>query len=299
MINDNAFNELDEIINRYSKFDGVHATNIDGLYCYKMSSLNVRLPVIYRPSIYVVAQGNKQVTLDKEVFQYNRGEYLAVSVDLPLIGEVTKACKDKPYLCAQIDIDMIVMTELVVKLDSKAELPHRTVKGIFVGNMDEALIDAILRLMRLLDTPKDIPYLSSILFQEIYYRLLIGPHGSSIIQTCLHGSNMYRIAKTIEIMKSDFAKSMSMDELATMVNMSTSNFYNQFKKVTGLSPLQYLKRLRLTEARQIMLSDDTDATRAAYLVGYESPSQFSREYSRLFGSPPQRDVKAIRKLVIS
>ncbi|MEP1384311.1 MAG: AraC family transcriptional regulator [Paraglaciecola sp.] len=299
MMNDNVFNELNEVIDRYSKYDGIHATSIDGLHCYKMSSLNVRLPVIYRPSIYVVAQGNKQVTLDKEVFQYTQGKYLAVSVDLPLIGEVIKASKDKPYLCAQIDIDMNVMSELVLKLDPKAELHHKTGKGIFVGNMDEALIDAIVRLMRLLDTPKDIPYLSSILFQEIYYRLLSGPHGASIIQTCLQGSNMHRIARIIETMKSDFAKPKSIDELAAMASMSTSSFYNQFKKVTGLSPLQYLKRLRLTKARQILLSDETNATRAAYLVGYESPSQFSREYSRLFGSPPQRDVKAIRKLTTS
>lgn len=294
-MDDNVLNEMKNIIDRYSLCDGIHATKIEGLHFYKMSSLNVRLPVIYRPSIYVVVQGSKQVSLNKEVFQYTHSKYLVVSVDLPLIGEVTNANKDKPYLCIQIDIDMQIMAKLVAELNLKAKDTYKTGKGIFVGNMDEVLGEPILRLMKLLDAPKDIPYLSAIYFLEIYYRLLNTPHGYSIIQTFLHGSNMYRVAKVIEIMKLDIAKPRSVDELATMINMSTSNFYNQFKKVTGLSPLQYLKQLRLTEARQMMISKNTNATKAAYMVGYESPSQFSREYTRLFGAPPKRDLKAYRK----
>ncbi|MBU2923349.1 AraC family transcriptional regulator [Colwellia sp. 1_MG-2023] len=292
-MDDNVINEMKSIIDRYSLCDGIHATKIEGLHFYKMSSLNVRLPVIYRPSIYVVVQGCKQVSLNGEVFQYTNSKYLVVSVDLPLIGEVTSANKDKPYLCIQIDIDMKTMAKLVAELNLKAS--HKTGKGIFVGNMDEVLGEPILRLMKLLDAPKDIPYLSGVYFLEIYYRLLNTPHGSSIIQTSLHGSNMYRVAKVIEIMKLDIAKPRSIDELAAMINMSTSNFYNQFKKVTGLSPLQYLKQLRLTEARQIMISHNTNATKTAYMVGYESPSQFSREYTRLFGASPRRDIKAFRK----
>lgn len=295
MKDENTFNKLAEIINRYSKCDGVNPTEIDGLHCYKMSELDIRLPVIYRPSIYVVAQGNKQVILGNEIFQYSQGKYLAVSVDLPLIGEVTEASKNKPYLCAQIDIDLQVMMELAIKLDAKPALVNKTEKGLFVGEMDEKLMDAIVRLVRLLDTPQDIPHLASILFQEIYYRLLSGPYGSSIIQTCLQGHNMHRIAKTIELMNANFAKRLSIDELAAMTNMSPSSFYSQFKQVTGLSPLQYLKNIRLTEARKIMLFDNASATSTAYLVGYESPSQFNREYTRLFGIPPQKDVKAFRK----
>ena len=298
MIEDNMFKELTEIISKYSKCDGIHATKVDGLHCYKMSKLNIRLPVVYRPSIYVVAQGNKQVILGNEVFQYTQGKYLAVSVDLPLIGEVTKASNDKPYLCAQIDIDMQVMTALAIKVDAKHTFPKKTERGLFIGDLDAKLMDCIVRLMRLLDTPKDIPYLRTLIFQEIYYRLLSGPHGASIIQACLHSNNMQRIAQIINIMKSNIDKPINIDELAAMVNMSTSSFYSQFKQVTGFSPLQYLKRLRLTEARQIMLSENKDATSTAYLVGYESPSQFSREYVRLFGSPPQRDVNEFRKLII-
>jgi AraC-like DNA-binding protein len=298
MIEDNIFRELTEIISKYSKFDGIHATKIDGLHFYKMSELNIRLPVVYRPSIYVVVQGNKQVILGNEVFQYTQGKYLAVSVDLPLIGEVTKASNDKPYLCVQIDIDMQLMTEFAIKFNAEYTLPTKTERGLFVGDIDAKLMDCIVRLMQLLDTPKDIPYLRPLLFQEIYYRLLNSPNGTSIIQACLHGNNMQCIAKIIKIMKSNIAIPINIDELAAMVNMSTSSFYSQFKQVTGFSPLQYLKRLRLTEARQIMLSDNKDATSAAYLVGYESPSQFSREYVRLFGSPPQRDVNEFRKLII-
>lgn len=298
MIEDNMFRELTEIISKYSKCDGIHVTKVDGLHCYKMSKLNIRLPVVYRPSIYVVAQGNKQVILGNEVFQYTQGKYLAVSVDLPLIGEVTKASDDKPYLCAQIDIDMQVMTALAIKFDAEHTLPNKTERGLFVGGIDAKLMDCIVRLMRLLDSPKDIPYLRPLIFQEIYYRLLSGPHGASIIQACLLSNNMQRIAKIINIIKSNIDRSINIDELAAMVNMSTSSFYSQFKQVTGFSPLQYLKRLRLTEARQIMLSENKDATSTAYLVGYESPSQFSREYVRFFGSPPQRDVSEFRKLII-
>jgi AraC-like DNA-binding protein len=297
MENEKAFNELTKLIAQYAKCDGIHSTNIEGLHCYKMSALNNRLPVIYKPSIYVVAQGNKQVILDKDVFYYTQGNYLAVSVDLPLIGEVTKASQSKPYLCAQIDIDMQIMTELAIKLQTQETLPNKTEKGVFVGNIDDRLMNCILRLMQLLDTPKDIPYLSPLIIQEIHYCLLSGPHGSSIIQTYLQGSNMHRIAKIIDIMKSDIAKKASTSELAASVNMSTSSFYNQFKQVTGFSPLQYLKRLRLTQARQMMLSNNTDATNTAYIVGYESTSQFNREYARLFGLPPQREIKAFRKLI--
>lgn len=297
MDNEKAINELTELIAQYAKCDGIHATNIAGLHCYKMSELNNRLPVIYKPSIYVVAQGNKQVILNKEVFHYAQGNYLAVSVDLPLIGEVTKASTNKPYLCAQIDIDMQIMTELAIKLQAQEALPNKAEKGVFVGNIDDRLMNCILRLIRLLASPKDIPYLSPLILQEIHYCLLSGPHGSAIIQTYLQGSNMHRIAKIIDIMKSDIAKTASTSELAASVNMSTSSFYNQFKQVTGFSPLQYLKRLRLTQARQIMLLNNTDATNTAYIVGYESPSQFNREYARLFGLPPQREIKAFRKLI--
>jgi len=294
---DNTFDELIDIIDRYSKSDGIHATAVNGLYCYKMSKLNIRLPIIYRPSIYVVVQGNKQVLLGNDIFQYRQGEYLAVAVDLPLIGEVTKASKQKPYLCVQIDIDTQLMTELAMKFDANTQKQYEASKGIFVGSTDSKLMDAITRLMRLLNSPEDIPYLSTMLLQEIYYRLLSSSHGESIIQTYLRDNNMQRIAEVIAAMKRDMATPMCIDTLAKSANMSASNFYSQFKKVTGFSPLQYLKRIRLTEARQIMYLDNKDASSTSYMVGYESPSQFSREYARLFGAPPQRDIKKLKQQV--
>lgn len=294
MEQENTFIELVEIMTKYSKNDGINNTKIDGLHCFKMSELHIRLPVIYRPSIFIVAQGSKQVLLEKEVFQYSQGQYLVVSVDLPLIGEVTTASQNKPYLCAQIDIDAQVMNEIAISLNSKKSLPSTTDKGIFVGDVNNNLMSCVLRLIRLLDTPEDIPYLAPMLFQEIYYRLLSGPHGATIIQTCLHESNTQRIAKAINKIKMDITKPLDIKELARLINTSTSNFYSIFKKVTGLSPLQYLKRLRLTEARNILMSNNIDVTRTAYLVGYESPTQFNREYARLFGTPPLRDVKNLK-----
>ena len=290
--------ELVRIVNNYCQFDGIQSSDIAGLHFYKMFSLNVRLPVVYRPSIYMVVQGDKQVILNKEAFKYTRGQFLVVSVDLPLIGEVTKASKDEPYLCIQVDIDAQIMSELAVELNANnwSSNTKELNKSIFVGNTDSSLQDAILRLVRLLDTPQDIPYLSELFIKEIHYRLLTSRYGYRVIQTYLRGSKMHRISKTIEVIKTNFAKPLNVSELAQSNNMSTSNFYTQFKKITGLSPLQYLKQVRLTEARQMMLSKSIDASKAAYLVGYESASQFSREYSRLFGAPPYRDIKAYKQM---
>jgi AraC-like DNA-binding protein len=171
---------------------------------------------------------------------------------------------------------------------------ENSVRGLFVSTADAPLLDCALRLTKLLDTPQDISMLAPMIIREIYYRLLMGEQGESVRQIATSGSNMQRIAEVIKLIKTDFAQPMRVESLAAQARMSPSSFYHHFKEVTSMSPLQYQKQLRLLEARRLMLAENSDATNAAYQVGYESPSQFSREYSRMFGAPPIRDIERLR-----
>lgn len=234
--------------------------------------------------------------LENEVYGYARSEFLAVSVDLPLMGGVTEASADQPYLCLQIDMDPAELSDLLAHLDhTRMQDEADAVRGIFVGKADAPLLESIVRLAALLDSPKDIPILAPIVIREIYYRLLSGEHGRRIAQVAVPDSRMQRIARVLQAIKTNFTAGLRVEELAAMASMSASSFHHYFKQVTAMSPLQYQKRLRLTEARRIMLAEQADAASAAYRVGYESPSQFSREYARLFGAPPARDVQALRQ----
>jgi len=292
-----TFQQLATLVDKYSNGDGIHPTAISGLQCLKMSATNMATPSVYQPSVCVVVQGSKQVLLEGEIFQYAPSQYLAVSVDLPLLGQVREATPKKPYLCLQINLDLSQMSELIAQSGNDAVAQIGTGRGLFVGKLNDDMVDAVLRLTQLLDTPKDIPALAPIRMREFHYRMLSGMHGAAIAQIAVAGSNTQKISQVIRKMKSDLTRALSVEELAAKVHMSPSSFHQHFKAVTAMSPLQYLKRLRLTEARQIMLSEDADAASTAYRVGYESPSQFSREYSRMFGAPPARDVAGIRNSV--
>ena len=294
MTNDRRLGELAALVARYSDGDGVHATAVKGLRCFRMSALSTKMPTVYNPSFCIVVQGSKQVFLEGEIYQYAPSQFLVVSVDLPVLGQITQASAEHPYLCVQIDIDPHQLSEIIAQSASCHSLTSDTVRGLFVGNLGKDMLDAVLRLVRLLDTPKDIAVLAPIVIREIHYRMLEGEHGNAIAQMAVTGSNMHKIAQAIRRMKSDLAVSIRVEDLAAAVHMSASSFHHHFKAVTAMSPLQYHKRLRLTQARQIMLSENVDAAGTAYRVGYESASQFSREYARMFGAPPMRDMEALR-----
>lgn len=294
-IETDRLNELAALIGKYSDGDGIHATAVKGLRCIRLSAPNMKLPAVYEPSICVIAQGSKQVLLDEEIYRYAPPEFLAVSVDLPLLGQVVEASAERPYLCLQIEIDPRQIGELIAQSSETHWTREDTSRGLFVGRLDGAAQDAVLRLTRLLDTPKDIPLLAPMVLREIHYRLLSGEYGPSIAQMAIAGSNTHRIAQIIRRMKSNLAAPVRVEELAAMANMSPSSFHQHFKAVTAMSPLQYHKRLRLTEARHILLAENADAASTAYRVGYESASQFSREYARMFGAPPMRDIAGIRE----
>lgn len=287
--------ELAALADKYSDGDGLHATAVPGLRCLKMSAPTQRLPTVYYPSICVIVQGSKQVLLEDELYRYAPSQFLAVSVDLPLLAQVTEASAARPYLCVQIEMDPRQIGELIAATGEGAWKRGDTTRGVFVGDIDEPTLEAVLRLTRLLATPKDIALLGPMMLREVHYRVLGTEYGHLIAQMAIAGTNTHKIAHVIRRMKANIAAPVRIDELASLVNMSPSSFHEHFKTVTAMSPLQYHKRLRLTEARQILLAENMDAASAAYRVGYESASQFSREYARMFGAPPMRDIAELRR----
>ncbi|MHC5735917.1 AraC family transcriptional regulator [Nostoc sp.] len=205
-----------------------------------------------------------------------------------------EATPDKPYLGFKLNLDPRQLCDIIAQIRPGTSKKENSVRGLFVSNVDAPLIDCALRLTRLLDTPQDIPILAPMIIREMYYRLLMGEQGEAVRQIATSGSNMQRIAEVIKLIKADFIKPMRIEELAGQASMSPSSFHHHFKEVTSMSPLQYQKQLRLLEARRLMLAENSDAANAAYQVGYESPSQFSREYSRMFGAPPIKDIERLR-----
>jgi AraC-like DNA-binding protein len=284
---------LCRLVRKYSSGDGIHDTAIPSLHCIQSSVTGIQLPSLYQPSLCVIVQGAKQVTLHDETLHYSPAQHLLASVDLPLIGEVTQATPENPYYCIQLDLDAPILSELIEQLHLPP-VPRVAQLGIFVTQTDEQLLDAVTRLICLLDTPDDIPYLAPLLIREIHYRLLKSEAGLRIAQFALQGSHTQRIAQAIQILKEKYNEPLTVEALASAVHMSPSSFHAHFKAVTAQSPLQYQKRLRLMAARQLMLSGAANAASAAYRVGYESASQFSREYARAYGAPPATDVESLR-----
>jgi AraC-like DNA-binding protein len=287
--------ELAALVDKYSNGDGIHASAISGVQCIKLSEPHMQLPSVYQPCVCVIVQGTKQVLLEDEIYRYAPPQFLAVSVDLPLVGQVMEASAQSPYLCLAIEIDAKQISDLITQSGDAAWSRGETSRGLFVGKLDVPTQDAVLRLARLLDTPRDIPVLAPLALRELHYRLLSGPYGATIAQMAIAGSNTHKIGQIIRRIKTKLAEPIRVEDLASMANMSSSSFHQHFKALTAMSPVQYQKRLRLTEARHILLAGNADAAGAAYRVGYQSVSQFSREYARMFGAPPLRDVAGLRK----
>jgi AraC-like DNA-binding protein len=289
--------ELAALVTRHTdgKGNGFHQTGIDRLEFQRESAAPVCLHGVSTPIFAILLQGKKQVLLGEETYSYGASQYLVVSVDLPISGFVVEATPDRPYLGFKLDLDLRQLCDLITaQTKSSASKPENSVRGLFVSTADTTLLDCALRLTKLLDTPQDIPILAPLIIHEIYYRLLMGEQGEAVRQIATSGSKMQRIAEVIQVIKTDLTRSMRVEDLADRANMSASSFHHHFKQVTSMSPLQFQKQLRLLEARRLMLAENSDATNAAYRVGYESTSQFSREYSRMFGAPPIGDIKRLR-----
>ncbi|MBN3870135.1 AraC family transcriptional regulator [Nostoc sp. JL33] len=287
--------ELAALIDRHTsgQRNGVYSTAFDSLEFMRQTEPATAIPGISEPLLTIVVQGKKEVLLNEETHQYGIAQYLVLSVDLPVRGCVVEATPERPFLGFKLNLNPVQLCEIIaqIKLDiGKKE----SVRGLFVSNADFSLIDCATRLIKLLDTPQDISFLAPMIVREIYYRLLVGEQGEAVRQIATAGSSMQRIAEVIKRLKADFTKPLRIEELAEQANISASSFHRHFKAVTSMSPLQYQKQLKLLSARQMMLIEDIDATQAAYQVGYESASQFSREYARMFGAPPIRDIERLR-----
>lgn len=273
---------------------GAMESIIPDLCLYRTEVTTEITAVVYEPSLCIMLQGEKEVYLSNDRIVYDPLSYLLVPVTVPASGKVTKASAKTPYLALRLTIDLKELADLVIDVGGRVERSKEQVKAISVGRVDEGLLSAIARLLQLLDKPSDIPVLYPLLKREILYRLLLGDLGSQLRDFMLLDSQGHRISKVIEILRKKFNEPLRIKDLADEVHLSESALFQAFKAVTGMSPLQYQKKLRLNEARRIMLHEGIEAATASYKVGYESPSQFSREYSRLFGAPPKTDIERVR-----
>lgn len=270
-------------------------TPIKTLTLYRQSSVSEPIRCIYEPGIAIVAQGAKRVLFGEETHTYATGHFCISSVNLPTIAEVVEASPAKPYLGLWLSLDQQMMSELIVEGGLRPPPSKPTTRGLVLGEATLPLLNAFQHLIDLLDDPDSIPVLAPLFQREIIYRVLMSGHGSHLWQMATLGSQSQKISRAIDWLKINFMKPLHVDELAASVQMSTSTFHHHFRAVTAMSPLQYQKWLRLHEARKLMLNESLDASTAAFRVGYESASQFGREYHRLFGAPPMRDVTTLRQ----
>jgi len=268
---------------------------VPGLSLYRREATTDLITGMYEPSVCVVAQGAKRVLLGDDTYVYDAQHYLITSVHLPTLVQIIEATPEKPYLGLRLTFDLREVTQMMVDSSLPVSRDQQMDRGMATSAVTPELLDAFRRLVDLLHQEQDIPILAPVIQREIIYRLLVGPQGARLRQIATAGSHGHQVAQAIQWMKDHFATSMKIEELAARAQMSTSTFHHHFRSVTAQSPLQYQKKLRLQEARRLMLVEQRDAATAAFEVGYESPSQFSREYRRLFGAPPQRDVESLRR----
>ncbi|WP_041743264.1 AraC family transcriptional regulator [Collimonas fungivorans] len=286
--------ELARLIEQYTVIDGTHQTAIAPLNLVRLSQPSAPAHGLHKPALCIIAQGQKQAMLADEVYIYNSAQYLVVSVDLPVMGHVTQATPELPYLCLRLDLEPKEIGDMIMTGEVRAKKPDLPARGMFVSKANSSLLDAVLRLVQLLATPQDIPMLAPLAMREILYRLLQDEQGGMLQQIAMSDSQAQHVVKAIELIKRDYRLPLRIENLAREANMSSSSLHHHFKAVTAMTPLQYQKQLRLQEARRLLFAQIGDAATAGHLVGYESPSQFSREYNRMFGSPPARDVARLR-----
>lgn len=281
--------DLADLVARHLPAPGMIVTALPRLSLFRADALSAPLPAVYEASVCLIAQGAKRVALGDQVVLYDAAHHLMVSVDLPLVGHVTQASREAPYLCCKIDFDLGVLTDLVLAAGKDAADTPTPVLAAYPS--DPELVDAVCRLTSLLDRSGDAAVLAPLAEREILYRLLQGPCGPAMRRMAAGDSHLARVARAAARIRERLDTPLRVAELAEVAGMSLSSFHQHFKAVTRLTPLEYQKQLRLQEARRLMLGQGVGASGAAFAVGYESPSQFSREYARLFGAPPSRDVR--------
>jgi len=292
--------ELVNTINVKCTSDELMKTAIPSLSFYKTSSLSEFVSVVYEPCICLALQGSKAVGFGKELDGYNKSKYLLVSTNIPANVRIEEASEKEPYISLKISFTLEQIYEVLKEFEGeKISKPKSKVdKGLFFGDMNMNLLNPISRLVKLLETPqKNINFMYPLIIKEILYVLLSGESGEFLKQYVMEGSITNQIVKVISEIKNNFTETLNVKELAEKFNMSESTLYHNFKKITMLSPIQFQKKLRLEEAKQLLLNQKIDVNEVAFVVGYESPSQFSREYSRMFGLPPKAHINSLKELI--
>ncbi len=287
-------NLLKEKLLRWMPGTGDYSTAIEAFTIFRRDEANQPVNCFYKPHVGVIVQGFKRSVIGSEEYRYGENHCLIAGVDVPSVSCITAASPEKPFLAMTLSLDKYLTTQLAAEIPPSSRPGNGSYKGMSVAEVDPDVLDAFLRLAELLEKPEQIPVLAPMIIREIHYRLLIGPQGERLRMVNTLGTQSNQIARTITWLRDNYKEPLQVDELARKVNMATSTFHRHFREVTTLSPLQFQKRLRLYEAQRLMLAEDEDTALAALAVGYESPTQFNREYKRLFGEPPHRHVSQLK-----
>ncbi|GAA5235243.1 AraC family transcriptional regulator [Verticiella sediminum] len=293
----NKLDTLVDLIGRHAPADGTHETPLPGVKLIRASSPTMPMPVIYAPTLCLVAQGTKQAALGTTAYRYDPAHYLVASVELPVMGSVIEASAARPYLCLQLDLDSAELSDLAIRYPAPAKDEPASPAGLTLNRTTPPLLDAAIRLVGLLDTPHDIDALAPLTIREILYRLLTGTGSGVIRRMAQADSRLNRIARAIVWIRAHFRGPCRIEDAADVAGMSRSTFHLHFKAVTSMSPIEFRTHLRMQEARRLLMSDAVDAASAGFQVGYESPSQFSRDYARIFGMPPARHASQTRRQI--
>ncbi|HWR00727.1 MAG TPA: AraC family transcriptional regulator [Chlorobaculum sp.] len=294
--NDGKEITLNSLANKIARrsMDGNHSPlAIPALSFHRRENPSEPSSYIHEPGICLIVQGAKRVLLGEEAYVYDANHFLITSIGLPVVAQIIEASSERPYLGLKLALDHQVIAQLMIECSLPPPRTRQADRGMAVGEVSLPLLNAFLRLIDLLDQPEEIPIIAPLIEREICYRLLVSDQGLRLRQIVEADSRSHQIARSIAWLKENFTRQLRVDELAAYAGMSTSSLHHHFRSLTAMSPLQFQKWLRLQEARRLMLTEHEDAATAALRVGYESPSQFSREYSRLFGAPPLRDIRSL------
>jgi len=292
---DNLFENLLHLIQMQSLKEGINHTLIPSVNIFKSSNTTQTLQTIYEPSLFIIIQGKKLVTINNQTIEYDSSSYLISSSFLPVSGKITQASENKPFLSLQIIFNLKQIFETIEQFSIKAKKTTHTKLAMSSYNITENLLDATYRLVNLLKNPEDINVLSDLYLKEILYRLLISNNNTELKQLAFAEGNAYKVYQTILYINDNLFDLIFIEDLAKSVNMSISSFHKHFKTITSVSPLKYIKIQRLQKAKSLMVSENMDITGASFSVGYQSPSQFSREYTSYFGISPSLDIKNIKQ----
>ncbi len=296
-MNKRLLSEFSNLIHKSCTTEGFNPLPLPGVNCIKLSASTKRARNVWHARFAIIAQGCKEIVLGRSVYRATDGHFTLSPLNLPVRSNVAGATKDKPFLGFLIDLDSSVLHEISKQIEKLSE-EHEDYRSqaLFTGDADDRILEACIRLMKVMDNPKDALIVGPLIIKEIYYYVLTSENGQSIRQFLKSGSKTHKISRAVHELGTELKDEVDIEALAKAASMSRSAFFKQFKEMTSVSPIQYQKKLRLIEARRLILEEKLTAENAAYEVGYNSPSQFSREYSRMFGNPPKKDIQKIKKL---